>query len=198
MHICCNPGIPWGELIAAISALSSEGLIPVPCLERLLAVYRQCWVELLGQPHVPWMQASSSLWPYSLTNLNPTVTIIQWWTAGVPGMWSVTGLENNSQIGKITTWISPFSATQPSSSTVPKTEDQRPQLGGCHFVWIMFGCDRVCWTWSEGHLSPTNQKPIVRSNSVHEWDFQLVTSNSLDLRMSWLYIWILDRVSHAY
>lgn len=49
-------------------------------------------------------------------------------------MWSVTGLENNSQIVKITTWISPFSATQPSSSTVPKTEDQRPQLGGCHFV----------------------------------------------------------------
>uniref|UniRef100_A0A672V3V7 ETS transcription factor ERG n=1 Tax=Strigops habroptila TaxID=2489341 RepID=A0A672V3V7_STRHB len=45
------------------------------------------------------------------------------------------GMNNDHLLYALPNWknnymVFPFSATQPSSSTVPKTEDQRPQLGG--------------------------------------------------------------------
>lgn len=74
--------------------------------------------------------------------LNPVVSILEQRAAGVPGL----GISprfgeqlpnwKNNYMGF---FFFHFSATQPSSSTVPKTEDQRPQLGGCHLVCILPG-----------------------------------------------------------
>lgn len=71
--------------------------------------------------------------------LNPVVSILEQRAAGVPDLGTSHRFGEQSLIGKTTTWVClfvcfPFSATQPSSSTVPKTEDQRPQLGGCHLI----------------------------------------------------------------
>ena len=147
MHFWCKLDRLWSELLGATPAFSSGGFLSVPWLESLLVCIGNIGWSHWGSHILAWTQALSSSWPYSRIKLNPIVTIVEWWAAGVPGLWSITGLVTNFQTGKITIWGFQFSATQPSSSTVPKTEDQRPQLGGCHFVWIMPGCGRVCWTW---------------------------------------------------
>lgn len=76
--------------------------------------------------------------------LNLLLSILEQRTAGAPVLGSShrfgEQLPNwkNNYMGFFFCFF-PFSATQPSSSTVPKTEDQRPQLGGCHLVWIFPG-----------------------------------------------------------
>lgn len=78
----------------------------------------------------------SFLWAF-----NPVVSILEQRAAGAPGLGTShrfgEQLPNwkNNYMG----FFFSFSASQPSSSTVPKTEDQRPQLGGCHLFEFCLG-----------------------------------------------------------
>lgn len=169
MHIWCSLDRLWSKLVGATSAFGYGGFLPVPLLGSLLDRYRWYWVESHGHPHPSLNSGFLRFMTYKAYKAKSYCD--HHWVVSSRSPRPVNCHRFGDQLPNwknnyMFVFFFSFSATQPSSSTVPKTEDQRPQLGGCHFVWIMPARDWVCRTWWR-QLSPVNQKQIGTSDTEH-------------------------------